>query len=205
MSWSPHRVTQPERLEDDRPVHLGVAGHAVGERDRDLDHAQTRSHDAVRHLHLEHVAARLHAVEPDRTQRIGAVDPISGRGVVDRQSEHDRHVAVAPAGQPRPATGPSRDRAPGDVTRADHERDAAGGDVEHGRQHLGIVGVVGVDLDDRVVALGEGHPERVEVGVAQPPLGVALDQPQPAVLFGGRGLDGGARRADGCRRWMHRR
>ena len=97
MSCNPHSVT---RRNDSKMMPRFIfesPSDAVGERDRDLDHAETGSHHPIRHLHLEHVAARLHTVETDRAEGIGAVDPVPGGGVVDRESEHDRHVPVAPA------------------------------------------------------------------------------------------------------------
>ena len=63
-----------------------VAGDTVAELDRDLDDAETLADRSIRHLDLEPVAAGLDAIEADLAQRVGPIDPVSGGGVVDRET-----------------------------------------------------------------------------------------------------------------------
>jgi len=44
------------------------------------------------------------------------------------------------------------------------------GDVDHRRQYRRVVGAVGVDLGDGLVAPVEGHAEAIQVGTGQPEL-----------------------------------
>src|SRR5436190_9694630 len=59
----------PRRLPDDAAVHLGDAGAAVHEHDRDLLDSKTLLPALEGHLDLERIAVRAHPIEADRLQR----------------------------------------------------------------------------------------------------------------------------------------
>src|SRR5581483_6419949 len=61
----PEQRHLPDRLEHDRAAHLGAAGGAVDERDRDLGDAEPGADGAVGRLDLEGVAARGDGVQVD--------------------------------------------------------------------------------------------------------------------------------------------
>src|SRR5262249_44987968 len=87
----------PDRLEDDRPAHLGAADLAVDELDRHLDDAEAGAERAVGHLDLEGVALRVDRVEVYRLQHVGAIASEARGQVSDRNGEQDAGIE-GPAG-----------------------------------------------------------------------------------------------------------
>src|SRR5258707_705962 len=80
MPWAEAQQRHsPDRLGDDRAVHLRGSGPAVAEDDRHLDHLEPGADRPVGHLHLEGVAARLPASSANRSaiSRVPAGEPSS--------------------------------------------------------------------------------------------------------------------------------
>src|SRR5437870_2569464 len=110
---------ESELLRADAQRHLGVAAHAVGERDRHLRDVVAVLPDAVTELDLEAVTlgARMRVV--DRLECVGAKRAVPGRCIANRYSEHEGGVTVSPFRDRAPVPRPVRYRPAGNVTGAD--------------------------------------------------------------------------------------
>ena len=87
------------------------------------------------------------------------------------QPQQQRGVDVAALGEQSPVPAPVRDRPARDVARPDHEIDALEERGDQARERLGLVGQVGVHLDERLPAPLEAPREPGPVGAAEAGLG----------------------------------
>ncbi len=167
------RATRPERLVDDPPRELRLPRLAVAEDDRELDDATAGPDEPVGHLDLEAVALAAHRRVVHRLQRRRAVGAVAGRRVVHGQAEHAGGVAVPPSRQPAPAPGPALGRAARHVPAPDGEVGAVFDVGDEGREDLGVVGEIGVDLHADLGAGVDRQAKPVPIGGSEPELAPA--------------------------------
>ena len=108
-----------------------------------------------------------------RRQGLGPIGPEPRGRVGDVQAQQQRGVDVATLGQQAPVPAPVRDRSSRDVARPHHEIDAFEKRGDQARERLGLMGEVGVHLDEGLPAPIEAPCEAGPVGTAQAGLGGA--------------------------------
>ena len=159
--------------------HLGLAGHAIAERERDLDDAHARAVRALRRLDLEHVALRARRGDVDRPERRCAPELEAAGEIGVGQAERDRRRGAADAAGDAAVQRPAVAAAARQVARAEHEIGAAPELLEHLRQERRRVREVGVELADGGVIALEAPGEAGAVGVAEAVLAAAVQDVQP--------------------------
>src|SRR5512134_2524034 len=155
-----------ERLEHDPPRHLRAAHAAILEEDRHLRHAEARADGAGGELELEGVARALDGAELDRLEHLAA-EALEAAGEVPHvHAEDGPRVEAAASREDAPPEPPVHGPAARHVARAEHEVHVARAS-EQGREVAGVVGEVGVHLEDEVVAALERPGEAGQVRLAQ--------------------------------------
>ena len=161
-------------LDDDRRAHLRSPALALDERDGHLDDGQAVLHRVPQHVDLEAVPARVHLLEVQRAERVGAEHPVPGGRIPHWQREHPAGVGAAGLREPHAPARPVHHGAARHPARPDHD---VGGPprgirrleaVEHRGKLLGQVRAVGVELHHGIVAALERPVEGREVRRAEP-------------------------------------
>src|SRR5262245_20121012 len=165
----------PRRFPDDATVHFRDSRPPVDEDDRDLLDLEAALPALERHLDLERVAVRAHAVEADPFEGAATEALEPARGIVDRQAGDDTSVHVGRPGEDQPFEGPVDHPDPVEVARPEDHVGVAGR-LEERPDGVGVVGEVGVHLEDVLGPLIERVAEAVAVGRTQPQLARSLEQ-----------------------------
>jgi hypothetical protein len=135
--------TQPrhvhDRLEEDRPAHLGDAFGAIREADGHFDDGEAFAQRAVRPLDLEGVALRVDRVEIDGFEDTAPVALEAAGEIADAHSENQTGVQRAAPGDEPPPEPPVRGAATGHVARAERE---VGAGLARGDQPRHVLWVV---------------------------------------------------------------
>jgi len=155
-----------QRLAHDVAAHLGVADLTLAAGDGHLDHAEPEPDRAPGQVDLEAVALGGHLLQPHGAQGVRAVGAVPGRRVVDRHAEQGARVEVATDAERLAVQRPVDDRAAPHPPRPDDEVGALQR-VQEALELLGLVGAVGVHLDEGVVAAVQAPAEAGEVGHAE--------------------------------------
>ena len=118
---APQSPRQPDRFENDRPVHLGASLRPFDEDDGHFGDAKSALDGFPGHLHLKRIAARLERRQRQLHQCVAPPAAITRCGVADVEAGDDPDVEIRkPAEQP--AIGrPVRDSSARHVPRADDE------------------------------------------------------------------------------------
>src|SRR3954470_197092 len=158
-----HSGDAQDRLGRDRERHLRPPRPALAEDDRHLLDSQARTRGSIRRLDLERVAVGREGVEIERAQRRGpeALEP-AGQ-VADRRAQHGTRVDAARSRQEPPVPWPAVDPSPAHVAGPEHDVGARPRGGEQARKVGGVVGEVGVHLEDVVRRGGEREPEARDV------------------------------------------
>src|SRR5207245_10814608 len=119
----PQPPYQPGRLPPDAAIQLRRSGAPIHEQDRDLPQTEALLPALERHLDLERVAVRLHAIEPHALECAPAEALETAGGVVDRQPGHQTSVPVREVRQDQAIQGPVDDRDSMQVAGAEHDVD----------------------------------------------------------------------------------
>src|SRR3954469_22692189 len=153
-------------LADDVVAHLRHADLPLDEGDRPLHDRETGADRPERHVDLEAVTLGLDSVQAHRPQRLGPVDPVAGRRVIDLHAEQHLGVDVGADREDLATDRPVAYLPALDPTGADDDVGLTEGS-QQGRELLRQVRAVGVHLHDGVVAALQRDGEAGEVRLAQ--------------------------------------
>src|ERR1700679_3082546 len=173
----------PDRLGDDRAVHLRGAGPAVAEDDRHLDDPEAALDRPVGHLDLEGVAAGADRAQVDRLENLAAEALEAAGQVLHVEAEDDARVGAAAAADRPPQRAPVTNAAAGHVARAEHQVGPLRR-LQQPRQVGGVVREVRVHLEHQAGTAREGVAEAGDVGGAEAFLAVAMQDADVLVLPG---------------------
>ena len=173
----PELDDSPEGFAEDAAGHFGRAQLAVDEDDRDLPDLEAQFVGGVLHFDLEAVSLHLDRIQVNGLQYFPGIAHEAGGGVEHPYPQDGPDIGRRVIGHDDAADGPVHDAHAVAVTRTYGEVAplfrASG---VQAKQIVGIVGKVGIHLEDVIVAMVQGPAEAGQIGGSESLFSAPLDQ-----------------------------